>query len=76
MPHCKVKATVTVMITGTAVPFRSVGVNSHCLTPSSAAWSSIGIERRTFESTTWPLAAIVASMTTVPSTRASYAVGG
>jgi hypothetical protein len=29
-----VKFTVTVMITGTGTPFRSVGVNSHCCTAS------------------------------------------
>ena len=35
--YCRVKLTVTVMMTGTGTPFRSVGVNSHCLTASRAA---------------------------------------
>ncbi len=34
---CSVKLIVTVITTGTGLPFRSVGVNSHCLTASSAA---------------------------------------
>ncbi len=45
--YCKVKFTVTVMMTGTGTPFSSVGVYSHCRTASSAAWSSNGIDRRT-----------------------------
>ena len=51
-PYCSVKFTVTVMMTGTGTPFSSVGVNCHCFTASSAAWSSSGIERRTFASLT------------------------
>jgi hypothetical protein len=34
---CKVKFTVTVMMTGTGTPFSSVGVYSHCFTASNAA---------------------------------------
>ena len=32
-----VNCTVIVMMIGTGAPFRRVGVNSHCLTASSAA---------------------------------------
>ena len=64
--HCSVKFTVTVMMTGTGTPLSSVGVNCHCLTASSAAWSSSGIERRTFASLTRPSAPMVASMMTMP----------
>jgi hypothetical protein len=35
--YCNVKFTVTVITIATGVPFSSVGVNSHCLTASSAA---------------------------------------
>ncbi len=35
--YCRVKFTVTVMMTGTGTPFNSVGVNCHCFTASSAA---------------------------------------
>lgn len=35
--YCNVKFTVTVMMTGTGTPLRSVGVYTHCLTASSAA---------------------------------------
>ena len=35
--YCSLKLIVTVMTTGTALPFSSVGVNSHCRTASSAA---------------------------------------
>ena len=52
------KFTVTVMITGTGTPLRSVGENSHCLTASSAAWSRSGMDRRTFASWTWPFGPI------------------
>ena len=48
--HCKVKFTVTVIITGTGAPFSSVGVNSHCRTASMpldrGAESSGGLSRR------------------------------
>ena len=40
--YCSVKLTVTVMMTGTGTLLSSVGVNTHCLTASSAAWSSSG----------------------------------
>ena len=43
-----------------------VGVNSHCLTASSAAWSSSGIERSTLASCTLPFGPITASMITTP----------
>src|SRR5688500_10879956 len=74
--HCSVKFTVSVMMTGTGTPFSSVGVNCHCLTASSAAWSSSGIERRTLASLTRPSGPIVASMMTTPCTRADWAFGG
>ena len=45
------------MMTGTGTPLSSVGVNSHCLTASSAAWSSSGIERSTRASCTLPFGA-------------------
>src|SRR5215208_7803998 len=64
------------MMTGTGTPLSSVGVNCHCLTASSAAWSSSGIDRSTFASLTRPSAPIVASMITMPETRADCAMGG
>ena len=64
--YCSVKFTVTVMMTGTGTPLSSVGVNCHCFTASSAAWSSSGIERRTFASLTRPSGPMVASMMTTP----------
>src|SRR3954471_5974624 len=74
--YCKVKFTVTVMITGTGTPFSRVGVNCHCRTASSAAASSSGIERSTFASCTAPFGPIVASMMTTPCTRADWAIAG
>src|SRR5687767_10226685 len=74
--HCSVKFTVTVMMTGTGTPLSSVGVNCHCLTASSAAWSSSGIDRSTLASLTRPSGPIVASMMTTPCTRADCAIGG
>src|SRR5258705_2868808 len=64
------------MMTGTGTPLSSVGVNCHCFTASSAAWSSNGIDRSTFASLTLPSAPIVASMITTPDTRADWAMGG
>src|SRR5213083_2087137 len=74
--YCKVKFTVTVMMTGTGTPFSRVGVNCHCFTASSAAASSKGIERSTFASCTAPFGPIVASMMTTPCTRADCAIAG
>src|SRR4249919_2413906 len=59
--YCSVNWTVTVMMTGTGTPLRVVGVNSHCRTASSAAWSSNGIDRSTFASATLPFGPMVAS---------------
>ncbi len=64
------------MMTGTGTPLSRVGVNSHCLTASSAAWSSSGIERSTLAASTLPRGPIVASMMTMPWTRADCAIGG
>src|ERR671928_1848594 len=74
--YCKVKFTVTVMMTGTGTPLSSVGVNCHWRTASSAAASSSGIERSTLASCTDPFGPIVASMMTTPCTRADCAIGG
>ena len=63
------KFTVTVMMTGTATPFISVGVNSHWRTALSAARSSSGIDRTTFASRTLPSGPMVASIMTTPLTR-------
>jgi hypothetical protein len=49
-----VKFTVTVMMTSTGTPFSRVGENNHCLTASSAAWSSSGCDRRIFVFVTLP----------------------
>src|SRR4030095_15736072 len=74
--YCSVKLTVTVMMTGTGTPLSSVGVKTHCLTASSAAWSRSGIERSTLASLTRPSGPMVASMMTTPCTRADCAIGG
>src|SRR5262249_4638726 len=74
--YCSVKFTVTVMMTGTGVPFNVVGVNTHCFTASSAAASSSGIERSTLASCTRPSGPMVASMMTTPWTRADCAMDG
>src|SRR5438128_1364248 len=60
------KLTATVMMTGTARPAMTVGVNSHCFTASAAAALSAGIDRTTLVLLTRPFASIVASITTVP----------
>ena len=52
--YWSVKLTVTVMMIETGLPLSNVGVNTHCRTASSAALSSIGIERSTRASFTVP----------------------
>src|SRR5262245_39805960 len=74
--YCNVKLTVTVMMTGTGTPLSIVGVNCHCFTASSAAASSSGIERSTLASCTEPVGPMVASMITMPCTRADCAMAG
>src|SRR3954468_10517845 len=64
------------MITGTAAPFRYVGVNSHSRTAANAASSSMGIDLRILASDTRPSASIVASMITTPWIFAACASGG
>ena len=59
------------MITGTATPLSSVGVNCHCRTASSAGPSSSGTPRRMRASTTSPAGPIVASRMMTPCTPAS-----
>lgn len=70
------KLTVTVIFTGTGTPFRSVGVKTHCLTASTAASSSSGFERSTRASFTRPSTPMIASMMTIPSMRACWAIEG
>src|SRR6185436_20370647 len=60
------KFTVTVMMTGTATPFSSVGVYSHCRTAATAASLKSGMLRSTLVFTTWPVGLIVHSRTTTP----------
>src|SRR3954449_944561 len=64
------------MITGTAAPFRYVGVNSHSRTAANAASSSMGIDLRILASDTRPSALIVASMITTPWIFAACASSG
>src|SRR5689334_23870973 len=61
------------MATGTGTPWISVGVNCHCLTASTAAASSIGIDRSTFASFTCPSGPMIVSTTTTPCTCADCA---
>src|SRR5712671_6029133 len=75
-PSGAAKFTVTVMITGTARPLITVGVNSHCRTAATAAASSRATERTTLALLTLPFGSIVASSTTTPRAPAVCASGG